>query len=175
MYIYFDTFTNIHIFFHFFNFKNIILYFKSSLPYLVDDFFLLLTTCVKSRSSVVRSVFDHPDILTRCTMVGTAGLLQDHPDALSSVISFFELLLRSVMEPIQNGGGGGTQMNTTRKSQLMQLLQTKGGDLVENIVLGITGKISWRHVKDGDFNMGSLLTELVRAQKIIFVFKCQGF
>ena len=108
-------------------------------------------------------------------MVGTAGLLQDHPDALSSVISFFELLLRSVMEPIQNGGGSGTQMNTTRKSQLMQLLQTKGGDLVENIVLGITGKISWRHVKDGDFNMGSLLTELVRAQKNYFHFQVQGF
>ena len=160
MYIYFDTFTNIHVATHIF----FLYYLKSSLPYLVDDFFLLLTTGVKSRSSVVRSVFDHPDILTRCTMVGTAGLLQDHPDALSSVISFFELLLRSVMEPTQNGGGG-TQMNTTRKSQLMQLLQTKGGDLVENIVLGITGKISWRHVKDGDFNMGSLLTELVRAQK----------
>ena len=109
-------------------------------------------------------------------MVGTAGLLQDHPDALSSVISFFELLLRSVMEPTQNGGGSGTQMNTTRKSQLMQLLQTKGGDLVENIVLGITGKISWRHVKDGDFNMGSLLTELVSAQKndskVLSVFCC---
>ena len=103
-------------------------------------------------------------------MVGTAGLLQDHPDALSSVISFFELLLRSVMEPTQNGGSG-TQMNTTRKSQLMQLLQTKGGDLVENIVLGITGKISWRHVKDGDFNMGSLLTELVSAQKNDFRFQ----
>ena len=37
----------------------------SKLPYLVDDFFLLVTTCIKSRSPVVRSVFDHQDMLTR--------------------------------------------------------------------------------------------------------------
>ena len=34
-------------------------------PYLVDDFFLLTTTCVKSKSIIVRSVFDNADMLAR--------------------------------------------------------------------------------------------------------------
>jgi hypothetical protein len=37
-----------------------------ALPYLVDDFFLLVTTCIKSRSQVVCSVFENSDLLARC-------------------------------------------------------------------------------------------------------------
>jgi hypothetical protein len=47
-----------------------------------------------------------------------------------------------------------------RRQQLMGQLSTSGGVLVQNIVLGISGKTPWRSVKDGDFSMASLLFEI---------------
>ena len=83
----------------------------------------------------------------RCTAVGTAGLLQDHSDALSSTIVFFERLLQ--MSNVNQTG--------ERRQHLMTMLSNNGGLLVQNVLLGICGKIPWRNVKDGDFNLATLL------------------
>ena len=87
----------------------------------------------------------------RCAGVGTACLLQDHSDALSSVIVFFDRLLCSAKS---------ARDLATRRQHLVNMLSNTGGKLAENVLLGICGQIPWRHVKDGDFSLATLLHTL---------------
>jgi hypothetical protein len=118
-------------------------------PYIVDDFFLLSTICIKSKSTIVHSIFDNMDILSRCSVVGTAGLLQDQSDALTSVIVFFERLLTSKSSD-----------TNVRRQNIINMLSQTGNKIIENILLGICYRAPWNNVNHGDFNLGTLLHEI---------------
>ena len=47
-----------------------------------------------------------------------------------------------------------------RRQNLMSMMSTHGGMLVHNVCLGICGQTPWRSVKDGDFNLSTLLFEI---------------
>lgn len=120
-------------------------------PDVVDDFFLLCNRVIKSKSPAVASCFTNPEILGRCVHLGAMGLLQDHPDALASVLTFFERLLYSA----KDGGG-----SSPRRAAIMNCMMQVGGLFMENLVVGVAGETPRRYVSHGDITLSHVVFEL---------------
>ncbi len=86
----------------------------------------------------------------RCVHLGTMGLLQDHPDALMSVFSFFERLFTSA----------ATGKRPARRQALMTCLGTRGGAFMVNVVMGICGEIPMRHICHGEYTLARVVAEI---------------
>jgi hypothetical protein len=123
-------------------------------PDVVDDFFLLCNRVLKSKSPAVVACFADPEILGRCVHLGAMGLLQDHSDALVSVLTFFERLLYSTKD---SGGGGGA---SARRAAIMNCMMQVGGIFMENLVLGVAGETPRRYVAHGDITLSHVVFEL---------------
>ena len=126
-------------------------------PDIVDDFFLLCNRVLKSKVPVVSMCFNSPDILSKCVHLGSMGLLQDHPDALTSVLTFFERLFFSTKDIGPNAGEGNRQ---ARHSAIINCMMQVGGLFMENLILGIAGETPRRHVSHGDITLSHVMFEL---------------